>query len=238
MKTSSFALTTIVLGLAAASLLAGSARAADLSAEPAAVVTSSSTTSRDATNRAPARAAVGVRFGVSHASLESSRLPKMSGFVDDWRETTNVVTPELRFGGDGYFFKLDFPMTRTETFTSYGLGIYPFNYGHLFRRSGLLPYASAGVVANVMTMPGQGIAGGMGQARGAIGMTVRVVGRLDVSFELGYSPWVGGLLVDKRKTVQLVQAAIDGMPAGVAGDRSARGGIGSALDFSIGVAWL
>jgi hypothetical protein len=185
------------------------------------------------------KVAFGVRVGQSSFALSAQRLADKGMPVDDWSDRASMIVPTFCVGGDGYFMKLDFPIMKTPTATGYGLGLYPLNFGHLFKRSGLFPFASAGVAASVMTLPGQGISGGFGVARLATGLKVRVAGGLAISAEVGYAPFAVAALIDKQKTHDLVQSAIDGgtldPPSGM---RPARGGIGRELDFLVGLEWM
>ena len=185
------------------------------------------------------KVAFGVRVGETKLAFSAERLASRGMPVDDWNDRAVQVVPTFCVGGDGYFMKLDFPIMKTSTASAYGLGLYPLNFGHLFKRTGLFPFASAGVAASVLTLPGQGISGGVAQARLAVGLKARIVGGLAVSAEIGYSPFAVAALVDKQKTHDLVQTAIDGgNSATVSGMRPARGGLGRELDSLIGLEWL
>jgi hypothetical protein len=183
--------------------------------------------------------AFGVRVGQTRFALSAQSLASRGMPVDDWTDHGTQVVPTFCVGGDGYFMKLDFPIMKTSVASAYGLGLYPLNYGHLFKKTGLFPFASAGLAASVLSMPGQGISGAFGVARLATGLKVRVAGGLGLSAEIGYAPFAAAALVDKQKTHDLVQGAIDGAsldpPSGM---RPARGGIGREVDFLIGVEWL
>jgi hypothetical protein len=215
------------------------ARAAEPIAAQATLVTGSSAPGNRPAGPGQGVAGVGVRFGFGSMSLDAARLPMKSGLADSLNQQGVIVTPSVQLGGDGYFFKLDFPLAKMETFSAYGLGIYPLNYGHYFRKTGLMPYGSAGIVGSALTMPGQGLSGAFGQVRVAAGLTYRVVRELNVLLEVGYSPWAAGVVVDKRKTAELEQSANDGQSVDLMpGNRSAQGGMGNALDFALGVEWL
>jgi hypothetical protein len=120
---------------------------------------------------------------------------------------------------DGYFFKLEFPQKEIQTFSTRGLGLYPLNYGHYFRKPGLFPYASAGVTISVLSTATQGLSGASAAGRLATGLKVEVTERLRASLEVGYTPWAAGFLVEGR-------------------DRPAKAGLGNGLDVSVGFEWL
>jgi hypothetical protein len=193
----------------------------------------------EGTERGMHKVAFGVRAGQAQFALRADVLASRGVPMDDWSAVARQVVPTFCVGGDGYFMKLDFPIMKAATATSYGLGLYPLNYGHLFKRAGLFPFASAGVAASVVTLPGQGISGGFAEARGAVGLKVRLVGGLALSAEVGWAPFIAAAVVDKQKMHDLVQSSIDGhMVDPPVGARPARGGLGHGLDFLVGVEWL
>jgi hypothetical protein len=205
--------------------------------EPAATVVAAGHVERS--DRGMHKIAFGVRMGETQFALSAQSLSSKGVPVDDWSETGRQVVPTFCVGGDGYFMKLDFPILKTSVATSYGLGLYPLNFGHLFKRTGLFPFASAGVAASVLTLPGQGISGASAEARLALGLKVRLWGGLALSAEVGYAPYVAAAVVDKQKMHDLVQGAIDGQSIDPpAGTRPARGGLGRGLDFLVGIEWL
>lgn len=185
------------------------------------------------------KVAFGVRAGQSRFGLSAQGLADKGMPVDNWSDRALLVAPTFCVGGDGYFIKLEAPIMKTSTASAYGFGIYPLNFGYLFERAGLFPYGSAGVAASVLTLPGQGASGAFAVARLAAGLKARVASGFAVSAEVGYSPFAAAALVDKQKTHDLVQSAIDGgnidPPAGM---RPARGGIGRELDFVVGLEWM
>jgi hypothetical protein len=205
--------------------------------EPAATVVAATHVGNS--DREMHKIAFGVRMGEAQFALSAQSLSLNGVPVDDWSETGRQVVPTFCVGGDGYFMKLDLPLLRTSTTTSYGLGLYPLNFGHLFKSTGLFPFASAGVAASVITLPGQGISGASAQARAAVGLKVRLWSGLALSAEVGYAPYIAAAVVDKQKMHDLVQGAIDGQSIdSPVGTRAARGGIGRGLDFLIGIEWL
>jgi hypothetical protein len=209
-----------------------------LAEEPgaAAIATAHPTRGRDVTMH---KIAFGARAGEARFALNSERYSAKGLPVDNWNDTGRQLVPTFCVGGDGYFLKLDFPVMKASKASSYGLGLYPINFGHLFRTTGLFPFLSGGVAASVITLPGQGISGASAQARGAVGLKVHLWGGLGLSAEVGYSPFVAAALVDKQKMHDLVQSAIDGQSFEVpAGSRPARGGIGRGVDFLVGIEWL
>ena len=140
--------------------------------------------------------AFGVRAGQSRFSLSAQSLAEKGMPVDNWSDRALLVAPTFCVGGDGYFIKLEAPIMKTSSASAYGFGLYPLNFGYLFEQSGLFPYASAGVAASVLTLPGQGVSGAFAVARLATGLKARVASGLAVSAELGYSPFAAAALVD------------------------------------------
>jgi hypothetical protein len=225
------------LCVALAALFATLAARPVLADEPAASVTAASHVER--TDRGIHKIAFGVRVGEAQLALSAANLSSKGLPVDDWADIGRQVVPTFCVGGDGYFMKLDFPILKTPSATSYGLGLYPLNFGHLFESTGLFPFASAGVAASILTLPGQGISGASAEARTALGLKVRLGSGLALSAEIGYAPFVAAALVDKQKMHDLVQGAIDGQSIdSPVGTRAARGGLGRAIDFLVGVEWL
>jgi hypothetical protein len=181
----------------------------------------------------------GVRVGEAWLSLGAGRFSDRGLPVDDWREQGAEVAPTVSVGGDGYFVRFDFPVMFTPTVSSYGFGLYPLNFGHLFERAGVFPFGSAGVAGSVVTMPGQGISGASAEARFAAGVKVRLLSRLALSAEMGCAPFMAGVVVDKQRMQALAQGAIDGQSIDPpVGQRPARGGLGSGVDFLFGLDWI
>jgi hypothetical protein len=190
-------------------------------------------------DRGPSKIAFGVLAGQMRFGLNAQGWAARGVPMDNWSVRGLLIVPTFSVGGDGYFMKLDFPMARTAAASSYGFGLYPLNYGHYFPRSHLFPFLSAGVVGSVLTMPGQGVAGAFGQGRLAAGLKARLARGLGVTAEVGYSPFVAAALVDKQKTHDMVQSAIDGTSVPpTAGSMPSRGGIGQELDVLFGVEWM
>jgi hypothetical protein len=165
---------------------------------------------------------------VSAASAASGQAFAAGSFDVDANALT--VTPTLHFGGSGYFFKLDVPFSFASQFTTFGIGLYPINYGVYVADASLFPYLSIGGAANLVDSRDTGdpgtsnkLIGAIFQARGAIGLKYFPARNLAVSGELGYSPWAAG--------VMLVT------PAGE-DQTQVHGGTGSMFDFSLGVEWL
>jgi hypothetical protein len=185
------------------------------------------------------KVAFGVSVGRAWLSLGAGRLTDKGLPVDDWREQGTQIVPTMCVGGDGYFVKFDFPIMFTPTVSSYGLGLYPLNYGHLFQRTGIFPFISAGFAGSAVTTAGQGISGASAEARIAAGVKVRYFRRLALSGEIGYAPFMAGVVVDKQRMQDLEQSAIDGQNVEPPpGERPARGGLGHGIDFLVGLEWL
>jgi hypothetical protein len=198
-------------------------------------------TSRAARGRDVAmhKIAFGVRAGQASFALDSERYSAKGVPVDNWNGVGRQIVPTFCVGGDGYFVKFDFPIMKVADASSYGFGLYPINFGHLFKKTGLFPFLSAGAAASILTLPGQGISGASAQARGALGLKVNLWHGLGLSAEVGYSPFVAAALVDKQKMHDLVQGAIDGQSFETpVGSRPARGGMGRGVDFLVGVEWM
>jgi hypothetical protein len=129
------------------------------------------------------------------------------------------------------FCKLDFPIGFTSTFTTAGIGLYPFSFGTFIRRASLMPYGSIGAAASVVQSGATGnpetsskIIGAIVQPRIAVGAKYFPVRGLALTTEVDYSPWSVGILTLAS-------------PAGST-DSGARGGVGSVLDVSVGAEWL
>ena len=140
-----------------------------------------------------------------------------------------TVTPTLHLGGSGYFFKLDVPLSFAPQFTTFGLGLYPINFGIFVQSASLFPYLSLGGAANLVESRDTGdpttsnkLMGAIVQARGALGLKYFPAQGLAISGEIGYSPWAAGVL--------LVTPANS--------STQVHGGTGSVFDFSFGVEWL
>ncbi|HXJ21877.1 MAG TPA: hypothetical protein VMT03_16755 [Polyangia bacterium] len=145
--------------------------------------------------------------------------------------TARTITPTLHLGGGGFFFKLDVPISFASNFASYGLGLYPLNFGVYIPEAALFPYGTAGVLVSVVQSratwdpaTSDKIIGALAQARVAAGLKYFPVHSLALSVEAGYSPWAGGALflppVDNHSATHT------------------EGGFGSAWDLSLGVEWL
>jgi hypothetical protein len=182
---------------------------------------------------------LGVRFGLQEVHLTPpasfvSTVNSASGqafaagdFAIDSSAWT--VTPTLHLGGSGFFFKLDVPLSFASQFTSFGLGLYPINFGVFVESLSLFPYVSLGGAANLVESRDTGdpatsnkLMGAMVQARGALGLKYFPAQGLAVSAEIGYSPWAAGIL--------LVTPANS--------STQVHGGFGSVFDFSLGLEWL
>jgi hypothetical protein len=140
-----------------------------------------------------------------------------------------TITPTLHLGGSGFFFKLDAPLSFAPQFTSFGLGVYPINFGVFVESASLFPYLSLGGAANLVDSRNTGdpstsnkLIGAIVQARGAVGLKFFPTQGLALSGEIGYSPWAAGIL--------LVTPANS--------STEVHGGVGSVFDFSFGVEWL
>jgi hypothetical protein len=108
----------------------------------------------------------------------------------DIHDSLLVVVPSLEVGSHGYFFRMEAPLGFGDRVNSYGLGLYPLNYGHPLKGGQVMPYISAGGVISYLSHDsGDGL---LAEARLAIG--VRFGTR--VSFELGYGMFAIGGVVD------------------------------------------
>jgi hypothetical protein len=182
---------------------------------------------------------LGVRFGMQEVHLTPpasfvSGVNSASGqafAAGDFAIDSNAwtVTPTLHLGGSGFFFKLDVPLSFASQFTSFGLGLYPINFGVFVPSVSLFPYLSLGTAANLVESRDTGdpstsnkLMGAMVQARGALGLKYFPAQGLAVSGEIGYSPWAAGVL--------LVTPANS--------STQVHGGFGSVFDFSLGLEWL
>jgi hypothetical protein len=140
-----------------------------------------------------------------------------------------TVTPTLHLGGSGFFFKLDLPLSFAPQLTTFGLGLYPINFGVFIPSASLFPYLSLGGAANLVDSRDTGdpstsnkLVGAFVQARGALGLKYFPAQGLALSGEIGYSPWAAGIL--------LVTPANS--------STQVHGGTGSVFDFSLGLEWL
>jgi hypothetical protein len=182
---------------------------------------------------------LGVRFGMQQVHLAPpaafvSTVSSVSGqafAAGDFAIDSNAwtVTPTLHLGGSGFFFKLDVPLSFASQFTSFGLGLYPINFGLFVESASLFPYLSAGGAANLVESRDTGdpstsnkLMGAVVQARGALGLKYFPEQGLSLSGEIGYSPWAAGIL--------LVTPANS--------STQVHGGFGSVFDFSLGIEWL
>ena len=184
-------------------------------------------------------AGLGVRFGMQEVHLTPpaafvGTVNSASGqafAAGDFAIDSNAwtVTPTLHLGGSGFFFKLDLPLSFASQFTSFGLGLYPINFGVFVESASLFPYLSLGTAANLVESRDTGdpstsnkLMGALVQARGALGLKYFAAQGLALSGEIGYSPWAAGIL--------LVTPANS--------STQVHGGFGSVFDFSLGVEWL
>ena len=186
---------------------------------------------------------IGARVGITQLRLTAptsivndlNQISGTSSGADQFALRSNVttVTPTLHLGGNGYFFKLDLPISFGSSFSMIGLGLYPINYGIYVERLAIFPYLSAGIVGSEMTShetsdPGTShkLIGGVVQARLAAGMKFFPFRGLALSGEFGYSPWTAG--------------AVALPPDSGSGSNATHfeGGFGSVLDFSFGAEWL
>jgi hypothetical protein len=182
---------------------------------------------------------IGLRVGVQWFSLKADRLTARGLPVDDWTDVAREIVPSFSVGGDGYFFRLDLPIRLTSSVKTYGLGLYPLNFGYLFQRSGIFPYASAGVAASVLTLQRQGVSGATGEARLAAGVKTSFWRSWAVSAEIAYAPFVAGIAVDKQKSEDLIHGEFDGHGVkSQPGTHPARGGFGQGFEFLLGVEWI
>jgi hypothetical protein len=186
---------------------------------------------------------IGARVGITQLRLTAptsvvNDLNQISGTstgADQFALRSNVtsVTPTLHLGGNGYFFKLDLPISFGSSFTMIGLGLYPINYGIYIAQLAMFPYLSLGIVGSEMTShetsdPGTShkLIGGVFQARVAAGLKFFPLHGLALSGEFGYSPWTAGV------------AALPPDSGSGSNATHFEGGFGSVLDFSFGAEWL
>ena len=186
---------------------------------------------------------IGARVGITQLRLTApssvvgdlNQISGTSAGADQFALRSNVttVTPTLHLGGNGYFFKLELPISFGSSFTMVGLGVYPINYGVYLDRLAMFPYLSVGAVGSEVTShetadPGTShkLIGGVVQARVATGVKFFPFRGLALSGEFGYSPWTAG-------AVALPPDSGSGSDA-----THFEGGFGSVLDFSFGAEWL
>ena len=149
-------------------------------------------------------------YNASHGlrSAPTRAAPTMTSADMDLHDALVLVTPTLEAGGDGYFFKLEAPLGFGGRVRTYGLGVYPLNVGgHLGgdREKEVAGYLSAGVALSYATFVGaDDAAGGLFQGRMAGGLRFRTSGGYAMTFEIGYSPWALGGVVDfgKRSAIE------------------------------------
>ena len=210
-------------------------------------------------------AGLGVRFGFTSFDLsaspwrESSRLlgESIDGTVDglssgrgkttfgeelasgfhDFQASMKTITPSLHLGGDGYFFKIEAPIGFSSEFRSFGLGLYPINYGFFIPSAGLFPYFTAGLAFHRFTGEafGEPASGGLGQARAALGMKWRAKGKIGLSLEVGYSAAIGALASDSAIEQALNK---DKAPEGKKGPKPVKIGVGRTFDLTFGIEML
>lgn len=192
-------------------------------------------------------AGLGLRVGVAQAMLKSRRLPRVAELVsDDVNDSMMMLVPTAHVGGDRFFFKADVPLMRWDDGYTFGLGIYPLNYGHYLPRSRLFPYASAGGALSIATLNASPedrvqlpLRAMMLQLRMAAGMKWRAVPGVAVSLEAGFSPYAAGGVVDDRRRRE-AEAAMDAgrFPDLSRGNRPVNAGVGQVMDLAVGVEWL
>jgi hypothetical protein len=210
-------------------------------AQDAAATVTTSPPAADAGGRRMGWFGAGVRLGYTQLNLEPPSY-LVTPYNSVTGETTTsaahrvsstalTVTPTLHLGGSGFYFKLDFPLSFASEYMTYGIGLYPINFGVYLPGVALFPYGSVGFASSIVqshSTPDPGtsnkIIGAVVQARVAGGLKYFPIHNLAVSFELGYSPWAAGVML---------------LPP-VAGSTSTRteGGFGSVWDLSLGVEWL
>jgi hypothetical protein len=226
----------LVGAVVAVALLGSGAARAD---EPAATVTSSPTPRPE--GRRMGWLGLGVRLGFTDLHLAPP-----SSWVNAFNDATGTsvnagdytlsttartITPTLHLGGSGYFFKLDVPISFASRFMTYGVGLYPLNFGIYIPQAALFPYGTAGVLTSVVQSrttwdpaTSNKIIGALVQARVAAGLKYFPMHGLAISGEVGWSPWAGGVLF---------------LPPFDDHDAThTEGGFGSAWDVSLGLEWL
>ena len=192
---------------------------------------------------------IGVRVGTTQLRLTppskviaqvnaSSGQAPISGDEMSLRANLLNVTPTLHLGGSGYFFKFDFPIAHSQSFDTVGLGIYPINLGWYIDAADLFPYLSLGgtasAIVGVDSSGSRKIIGGVAQLRASLGVKYFPARSVGVSAELGYSKWAVGAMSGNGGSPG--GGAVTASDTGVA--VSARGGLGSVVDLSMGVEWL
>jgi len=147
------------------------------------------------------------------------------------RSTATTLTPTLHLGGGGFFFKMELPFSFASNYMSYGIGLYPINFGVYLPGVALFPYGSAGGTASIVQSHSTAdpttsnkIIGGVAQVRVAGGLKYFPIKNLAVSFEVGYAPWAAGVMLLP--------------PASGSNTTRTEGGFGSSWDLSLGVEWL
>jgi len=222
--------------VAALALLQPGAARAD---EPAATVTSSPAPRPE--GRRMGWLGLGVRLGFTdlHLAPPASWVNAFndatgnSSNASDYTlsSTARTITPTLHLGGSGYFFKLDVPISFASRFMTYGVGLYPLNFGIYIPQAALFPYGTVGVLTSVVQSrttwdpaTSDKIIGALVQARVAAGLKYFPMHGLALSGEVGWSPWAGGVLF---------------LPPFDDHDAThTQGGFGSAWDVSLGLEWL
>jgi hypothetical protein len=116
----------------------------------------------------------------------------------DIHDSLLVVVPSLEVGSRGYFFRMEAPLGFGDSVNSYGLGLYPLNYGHPLSNGQVMPYISAGGVLSYLTHD-SGASGVLTEARIALG--VRFGTRVDL--EIGYGAFVLGGVVDTDRLSEM-----------------------------------
>ena len=184
---------------------------------------------------------IGVRVGYSRLHLDPpgslvSSYNAVTGSTTSTAEhtvssTATTLTPTLHLGGGGFFFKMDVPLSLASNYATYGIGLYPINFGVYLPAAAVFPYGSAGVASSIVQSRGTSdpttsnkIIGAVAQVRVAGGLKYFPLQNLALSFEAGYSPWAAGVMLLPP-------------PAGSHTTRT-EGGFGSAWDLSLGIEWL
>jgi hypothetical protein len=190
-------------------------------------------------------AGVGLRYGTASWSLRAEGLrgaiakaipsygQGAANLVSDLNDSLRVITPTLHTGGDHFFFKLELPIGTSDTLKTYGLGVYPLNYGRFIPSLRLFPYITAGAAAHLVTgrqdarTDNSKAAGVVAQTRVSIGMKWRPISMISLSFDVGYSPWAAGFVGSRGETTSNIGP--------VSTNASGKGGTGHMTDFSLGI---
>lgn len=171
-------------------------------------------------------------YNVAHGySLGAADAAEMSTTDDvSLNAELAILTPSLDVSMGFLRARLDAPIGFGDDVVTVGLGVYPIGFAFAPSSSIIVPFAMVGAAAHYIDR--ENLQGALVEARVVAGISLRGW----VSLEVGYKPYMVGAVVD-RGLLDTITKDYD--PTGLyAPDRPSsamRGGVGEAIDISIGV---